>query len=269
MRYVFISDVHGEYEKMLAALESVNFNKETDTIVSLGDPFDRGFNSKEVLKYLMDCPHRILVWGNHDRRLADLLKGRDYFAYYDQANGVVETLRSFTGYKNIGADIYGMIDDINNGTARIGSYIYGYFKECVYAVEFEDLIATHAWLPYWKGNGNEYRLLENWRDIKADDLWYDCSWGRSDLLNKCQAYPDKKLIIGHWHAWRLAEDNFEKRTHPRANNPEKIGIIDCETFEHPNGKLIAIDGCANYDLGGRVNAYVYESDCEPILYPAR
>ena len=31
MRYFFISDVHGNYEKMVAALEARHFDKEKDT----------------------------------------------------------------------------------------------------------------------------------------------------------------------------------------------------------------------------------------------
>lgn len=68
---------------MMEALNDAGFNKETDTLVSVGDPFDRGPSSKEVLEYLMSCPHRILIWGNHDARLYQLMKGSDHIAYYD------------------------------------------------------------------------------------------------------------------------------------------------------------------------------------------
>ena len=96
MRYFFISDVHGNYEKMVAALEANHFNKEKDTLVSVGDPFDRGSKSKEVLEYIMSCPNRILLWGNHDRRLYLLLNCSGYsYNYYDYQNGVLETLISF------------------------------------------------------------------------------------------------------------------------------------------------------------------------------
>ena len=75
MKYFFMSDVHGEYSKMIAALNEAGFDKEKDVLVSLGDLFDRGSNSLEVLEYVMSCPNRILIWGNHDLRLKELMYG--------------------------------------------------------------------------------------------------------------------------------------------------------------------------------------------------
>ena len=53
MRYIFISDVHGQYDKLIKSLNDVGFDSKVDTIVSLGDPFDRGPHSYEILKFLM------------------------------------------------------------------------------------------------------------------------------------------------------------------------------------------------------------------------
>ena len=96
MRYVFISDVHGQYDKMLEALKGVGFNKETDTLVNVGDPFDRGLQSKEVLDYLLSCSHRILIWGNHDARLYELTTIPHFITGADFQNGINETLKSLT-----------------------------------------------------------------------------------------------------------------------------------------------------------------------------
>ena len=60
-RYIFVSDIHGRFDKLTEALAGVNFNKDTDTLVVLGDSFDRGDQSLEVLKYIMSCPTLILL----------------------------------------------------------------------------------------------------------------------------------------------------------------------------------------------------------------
>ena len=91
MKYFFISDVHGEYDKMISALAVSGFDMEKDTLISLGDPFDRGPKSKDVLEFIMACPHHIIVIGNHDWRLKQLLKKPAYFNQYDIANGVPVT----------------------------------------------------------------------------------------------------------------------------------------------------------------------------------
>jgi len=273
MKYFFISDIHGQYEKMRQALFDAEFCMERDTIVSVGDPFDRGPDSKKVLEYLMSCPHRILIWGNHDARLYQLMKGSDYIAYYDFQNGVPATLKSFTGIgQQAGLDTQIYLLNYDACYLKIAQKLYKYFKECCWAVEFEDLIATHAWLPHTRDlvNNSHYSLIENWRDIKAQDIWFECSWGRSDLCYASKAFPDKPLLIGHWHAWRLAVDNGEKRF-------EKVNIkdltkndnVNCDLWKSPDGKLIAIDGCSNWSTGGKVNVYVYESEIEPIKYPVQ
>lgn len=270
MKYFILSDVHGQYDLMIAELIAKGFNKKVDTLVSVGDPFDRGPKSKEVLEYLMSCPHRILIWGNHDARLYQLMKGSDYVNYYDLQNGVTATLKSFTGIgPQAGLDTQIYLLNYDATYLKIAQKLYQYFRECCWAVEFEDLIATHAWLPYTKDLvTRKHSLLENWRDIKAQDLWFECSWGRSDLLYGNEAFPDKTLLIGHWHAWRLAyEFGKEPRYIPNPDNPNVVKGINCDMWISPDKKLIAIDGCSNYDKGGKVNVYVYESEVEPIKYP--
>ena len=71
MKYFFVSDIHGKLDKLLDALAAAGFSVQNDTIVSVGDAFDRGKQNAGVLKFLMGCPHRILIWGNHDRRLKE------------------------------------------------------------------------------------------------------------------------------------------------------------------------------------------------------
>ena len=76
MKYYFVSDVHGEYDKMVAALNASGFDPQKDTIVSLGDAIDRGEKSREVVEYLLSCPNRILIMGNHDQSAT---KFKSYF----------------------------------------------------------------------------------------------------------------------------------------------------------------------------------------------
>lgn len=93
-RYVFISDPHGRFDKLKTVLDAVAFDASKDTIVSLGDLFDRGDQSLEILKYVMSCPNRILIWGNHDFRLRELIL-RGGVSSADYSNGVLATLHSF------------------------------------------------------------------------------------------------------------------------------------------------------------------------------
>lgn len=245
MRYIFISDVHGQFDTMLKALEQVDFDKNKDTLIHLGDAFDRGPQSWEVLEFLMNCPHRILIWGNHDLRLKELLLGEDWCQIYDCYNGVTDTLRSFEthvfGQPQIHKDLNTRFIDMWQHCDLLQQYM----RECVYAIEFSNLIGTHAWLPHGK-----------WRRINLNTFagqrkWYDATWSNTEQEIRANNWPDKPLIVGHWYTWDLHE-KFERITEPP--------VFDI--FIIPN-RLIAIDGCSHVS---QVNTYIYESDETPILY---
>jgi fructose-1,6-bisphosphatase len=93
MRYFFVSDIHGEYKKLISALKQTGFNEATDTLVSVGDPFDRGPDNEKVLQFLLGLPNKILLWGNHDARLKILVDGTDDIAAYDFHNCTTDTIR--------------------------------------------------------------------------------------------------------------------------------------------------------------------------------
>lgn len=64
-RALVVADIHGEYEKLQAALDALNFDPQVDALVSVGDLADRGPDSMASLHWL-EQPwfHRIV--GNHD-----------------------------------------------------------------------------------------------------------------------------------------------------------------------------------------------------------
>lgn len=262
MRYVFVSDIHGRLDKLLLALESVNFDMEKDTLVSLGDPFDRGNQNVEVLRFLMNCPHRIIVWGNHDLRLYNLTSGTEHFAWYDKENGTAATLKDFAGFSAISCtnNRRESIPFINQDIKVLWDK---YCKEAVFGFEFSDLIAVHAWVPHVTLNKYAMNVLPDWRD--ADwDAWEEATWAHVENLIMCEAYPDKRMIIGHWHAWRLG---IKFGLEDRLFLPEKAihTYINADIFEL-NNQLIAIDGCSNYEYGGKVNAWVYETNEDPTFF---
>ena len=90
-RFVVISDVHGFYDEMITALNEVNFNPETDFLISLGDNFDRGPKNKKVMDYLMALERKVLVRGNHEDLFEDLCHRR-YPYQYDVSNGTYDAV---------------------------------------------------------------------------------------------------------------------------------------------------------------------------------
>ena len=277
MRYVFISDVHGQFDKMMIALDKANFNPETDTLVTLGDLFDRGDNSREVLEHVMSLPNYIPIWGNHDYRLRQLILGLDQVQDYDKSNGITYTLKSFCNMDKI-PSIYLGIQVLKSDNSYRDTYnkLWDYFDKCGWVIEFPDLIGVHAWLPFHTAYGatfkdDRYYLNKEWRTSKNNN-WDEAVWANTKNMLIYGCYPDKNMIVGHWHAWRIAYmfgssvvETDEKGK--IVKNP----IINCSSYIHafgnnPSVNIIFIDGCYNYEKGGCVNAFVYESDAEPIIY---
>ena len=268
MRYVFVSDIHGRYDKLAEALAGAQFAPETDTLVCLGDIFDRGDQSWEVLEYIMGLPNRILIWGNHDFRLRELMLDKEADGY-DYSNGVLETMHSFCPeLKSINSiDMIIYLFQTNEKYKSKYELLWKYFNECVWAVEWDNLIATHGWVPHERkivgrkmGKIEEQaKLFSNWRSADRD-AWYAASWAHTEWCIRDKIFPDKVLIVGHWHAWRL-HCAFGGLTYDAAPFTTFIGEFD-------GHQVIGIDGCSNAEQGV-VNAFVYFNDKEPIKYRAR
>ena len=278
MRYIFVSDIHGRLDKLLKALNDVNFNKDADTIVSVGDAFDRGDQNLEVLEFLMHCPNRILIWGNHDYRLKELIAGAP-IGRHDYHNGVLQTMMSFCRNDKI-TSISTLIEVLRSDIQLQDTYnlLWKYFEECVFAAEWGDLVATHGWLPmqvnrefvetdsddevWWNRKVNiTYSIAEDWRDSSRDE-WIDATWCNTQTAVDNRLFIDKTLLVGHWHSWRLRAAEMSKEEKEKLT----LNTIDCSPYII-SGKLIAIDGCSNLETGV-VNAFVYKNDFDPILIRA-
>ena len=283
MRYLFISDVHGEYDKMIASLNAAKFNRNTDTLVCLGDMFDRGTQSREVLEFILDLPNCIFVWGNHDLRLKDLIFGRDRANKIDIHNGVLETIKSFIGTdtdfqsKSNSPSTLNLLLNIfrsDDRCLKIKRKIIEYFDRCVWCVEFKNLIAVHGWIPTSSVSTNKGIVIHNywsdWRFWSTKEMWEEATWmsGIDAIIMDCGP-SDKKMLVGHIHAWRAMEYDGDKiwelvigdkgQKDWVLKQPDKIGVA----YETHN--TIFIDGCTSLPEG-KVIVYEYNSDKEPIIY---
>jgi len=76
MSIYFVGDIQGCYNELVALLNQVNFNKNTDQLWVAGDMVARGPDSYKTLKYLMslgECVKAVL--GNHDLHLLAIHAG--------------------------------------------------------------------------------------------------------------------------------------------------------------------------------------------------
>ena len=263
MKYYFVSDLHGcNPDIVKSALNAQGFDAAADTLVVLGDICDRGPYTMQLIDYVLSLPHTIFVRGNHDTRTWKVINGSHY-QNYDKHNGVGASLASILGWeaeqcaRNLLWLASTELEHDRHTRKEVKDNIekfYQYIHRTVWGIEFNDLIAIHAWLPY---NAAKPELLpvSQWSALS----WDDATWSDVEKLMDWQLYPHKKMIIGHWHAWRLhlkaAGIDINKAL--AADTEVNFGIYE-------DDHLIAIDPCVNYS--NMVNVYVYQSDDEPLIY---
>lgn len=96
MKYFIVSDTHSFYTALKNSLDESGYdiNNPDHCFILAGDLFDRGHESAEILKFVQSIPkeRRVLIRGNHEYLLRNLVKDKWYPEDYDWSNGTVFTM---------------------------------------------------------------------------------------------------------------------------------------------------------------------------------
>jgi serine/threonine protein phosphatase 1 len=76
MKTFVIGDIHGGYKSLVQCLARSNFNKDQDTLISLGDIADGWSQVPECVEELLTIKNLIAIEGNHDNWARQWLKFR-------------------------------------------------------------------------------------------------------------------------------------------------------------------------------------------------
>ncbi|WP_082235365.1 metallophosphoesterase family protein [Halobacillus massiliensis] len=99
LRYLIVSDIHGEIDKLEEVLKQASYNPIEDQLVLLGDYVDRGPKSKDVVarvKQLVEKDRAVAIMGNHD----DMFIRAPYDSRANrlwEMNGASKTIKSYEG----------------------------------------------------------------------------------------------------------------------------------------------------------------------------
>lgn len=243
-----ISDVHGFYDEMIAALNEAGFNPndESHWLISGGDHIDRGDQPAEVMKYLMSLPRKILIKGNHEELLVDCCE-RGYAMGHDFSNGTFDTINEL-GDAGMG---YSFDECCTRTLARVHMFLdnmVNYFetKNYIFVHSFVPLNSNSTLPPYYL-KGKNYTKMDNWRE--ANNLqWEDSRWGNPYELAAQDLLPDKTLVFGHWHtSWPRHE--YEGKS--------EFGH-DADFSPYYGDGYIGIDACVAHS--GKINVLVLEDE---------
>ncbi|UOQ45951.1 serine/threonine protein phosphatase [Halobacillus salinarum] len=131
MRYLAVSDIHGEVGKLEKVLSEASYDPKRDQLILLGDYVDRGPYSRNVvakIQALVEMDGAIAIKGNHD----DLFIRSQYDSYaleLWEINGASSTLKSYEGN----------YDEMRNHQKWLENNLKLYY-------ETEDYIFVHAGL---------------------------------------------------------------------------------------------------------------------------
>lgn len=247
MKFFVISDIHSFFTPMIAALDKAGFDKNNPnhTLIVCGDSFDRGMQSVEVLEYLDSLERKVLIKGNHDDLMMELLNGR-IPKPTDTHNGTTETIFQL-GYKA--------------GTTKFADYCsearkkyVPFYNQMVNYFETANYIFVHSWIPTKNPRDcihspdlSATAFDKNWRN--ADEKrWKAARWVNPFAFALAGLKPEKTIVFGHWHtSW------------PRARlegGLEYTGKADFSIY-YGDG-YIGLDAMTAYS--GKVNVLVVEDE---------
>jgi len=162
-------DIHGCFDELENALESIDFNKECDRMFCVGDLIDRGPRSYDALKYYYK-DWFYTVQGNHENMFST------HFARYN---------KTYIHY------------DFENGTEWSRKQSYEYLCELWEAthnlpliIKVDDTLILHARLP---------RKVDNLEIIEANPQKYreTILWERDGVPAKIRIPEIKRVYCGH------------------------------------------------------------------------
>lgn len=259
MKKVFVvSDIHSFHSIFYSELIKNGFdiNNKDHILIVCGDPFDRGDESRELLDFLLSIPkgQLILVRGNHDDLMLDLLKHLKNKTNFDMAhwsNGTLKTVEHLTGINK-----YDLLYGIYDYNIHIKKKLNNYFKLMKQSVDYYELgnyIFVHGWVPFVyedrfpeEGIGAYCVPVINLKASK--DMWESARWKNGmECARQGITIPGKTIVCGHWH------------TGYGHCHILKTCTDEDECFDiYYNDGIIALDACTV--LSNKVNVLVLEID---------
>lgn len=265
MRYA-IGDIHGMYAKMLKALENAGFDREKDTLYSVGDFSDRGSEGLPVIRYLMGLGERFkAVYGNHDYWLYQFLNAGARFIENSDEGGlsyiVNEEIKAVWDESLFSEDILNCwlnngggetIKSLSISTEEELGNIKNWLEKMPYSIETDKYILRHTYSRSFPGNDYSLTMKDLFeRNLLRRD--YDSKFWDRDMLSSSTAIrgeyrrsiPEerkkelttKPLIIGHSPTL-----GFNLRPVPVYDNELNFILIDTGSFVDKRKYGIREDG---------------------------
>ena len=199
MKYFVISDIHAHYDAMITALHKSGYYQDNDNhhLIILGDLFDRGMQTVQVLEYLYPLYLQdkvTIILGNHDSFLLDFLDGNDTRSYFNVVrNGFGDTLYQLS---NIEPTLENF-PDIRNTIMDQYSFLKNLISSFPYYLEIDKYVFVHGGIDGSK---------QDWKNTLTKD---DYIWGREIQFSPI---PGKITVAGHHRVATIRKQTKDYKT---------------------------------------------------------
>lgn len=250
-----VSDIHSFFNEFKTAIDAAGFDptNKSHLLIVCGDVFDRGNQSQEILDYLNSVKNKVLITGNHEYLMRDLMN-KNFPEYHDYHNHTIHSLLQLAGVSidpyeiDTTAEFYGYISSMKDK-------FDDFFKKFVPFFETKNYIFVHSWIPF---DENELKYDSNWRNASPRE-WYKATWENPfKLAQRDLNQSGKTIVFGHWHtSWYHCNIT---NTSPEWND-DFLGLeADFSIADYKEKKVIGLDACTAYS--GKVNVLVIEDELE-------
>ncbi len=194
MRYYIISDIHSYFDEMIESLKKAGYEKKNKQhhLIVIGDLFDRGPKTREVLEYLYQLHldgQCSIVLGNHDIFLLELVeKLYDKTKFNIKHNGHGETLRHLSGIEPTDDNL----EEVRRKVIKDYPYLYDFISSFPLFLEINDYIFVHGGID---GSNQSWRTTTTRRDFV---------WNKERLLPRI---PNKTVVCGHTRVATIREES--------------------------------------------------------------
>jgi hypothetical protein len=266
MRLFVTSDIHSYWTPFKKALDDAGFEPDNKNhlLIVLGDVFDRGGESWEVYNFLNNLTNVILVRGNHEDLLEELLN-RGYGEKHDHSNGTTRTvvdLVDYTGKRTSSS---------KDCCDAVKWMITPFLNKFVNYFETKNYIFVHGWIPCdgyninypWHQHGYKLKYKPDWRNA-AEEEFAAARWVngiKAGFVQKDKVLEHNRTICcGHWHC---SYGHYQKAV----KDAIVAGIDDVKVSEFGDDAcfepfyadgMIALDACTAHSR--KVNVIVLEDD---------
>ena len=198
MKFFIFGDCHGFASSLEDALVEAGFdpNNEDHWVIGAGDYLDRGAYPLYTIQYLSSLPRKILVKGNHDDLILDMIN-RGYPLSHDYSNGTASTVM----------DLAPNALTWEEACPEALKIVKPFIKTMVDYVELKNHIIVHSFIPVkildgnesmYHTEGREFKYMSNWRNA-TKKAWKGARWGNPfNLCEKGLNRTGKTLVFGHF-----------------------------------------------------------------------